>query len=111
VSVFRPSARATSPDGREWEIYAYRVQLPERGRGALRRLRWLLVDLPAAALPALRSDDWRIQAITWLPHREAYTWTTTREFRGQVLAQVEGHLARGDVPPQRLTNAVFLGTS
>jgi hypothetical protein len=28
--------------------------------------------------------------------------------KGVVLAQVEGHLARGDIP-QRLTNATYLG--
>ncbi len=31
MSVFSPAARVTDPDGREWEIYAYRIQLPPRG--------------------------------------------------------------------------------
>jgi hypothetical protein len=31
VSVFRPAARVTSPDGRAWEIYVYRLRLPHRG--------------------------------------------------------------------------------
>ena len=31
VSVFSPAARVTDPEGREWEIYAYRIQLPPRG--------------------------------------------------------------------------------
>ena len=57
---------------------------------------------------SLRSDEWTIEAITWLPQRQAYAWTTAREFRGQVLAQVEGHLTRGDIP-QHLTNAVYRG--
>ena len=31
MSIFRPSARASAPDGSEWEVYAYRLQLPQRG--------------------------------------------------------------------------------
>lgn len=31
MSVFRPSLRASAPDGNEWEIYAYRLRLPKRG--------------------------------------------------------------------------------
>ena len=31
-------------------------------------------------------------------HAERHAWTTTTEYKGQVLAQVEGNLARGDVP-------------
>ena len=135
MSVFRPSARATSPDGREWEIYAYKIQLDERGplpgvwaddypevavanvvsagstvvHGFLRALQRAFVDIPVAAVRSVRSDEWTIEAVSWMPRRTVYRWTTTREFRGQVLAQVEGHLTRGDVP-QHLTNAVFLGT-
>jgi hypothetical protein len=102
MSVFRPAARVTSPDGREWEIYAYRFRWT---RPASRR------GLPGAAAAALRTlfaDDWTIAAIAYVPGETAYTWTTTGEFKGQVLAQVEGHLARGDVPAH-LTNAVYRG--
>jgi len=131
VSVFRPTRRATSPDGREWEIYAFRLRLPERGPqpdaplehrddaaqvlggvlwllgGGLRLLRRLLLDLPPAAVRALRSDELTVEAISWAPYRQSYAWSTTREYRGQVLAQVEGGLARGDVPRPR--NAIYLG--
>jgi len=107
VSVFRPVVRVTGPDGRLWELYAYRIAVPRR-RGRFPRLR-RLVDVPVAGLRALRSDRWTIEAIAWLPHRQAYTWTTTREFRGHVLAQVEGQLARGEVPTPR--NATYLGAS
>jgi uncharacterized cysteine cluster protein YcgN (CxxCxxCC family) len=62
----------------------------------------------AVAVRSLMSTEWTIEAISWMPQRCAYRWTTTREFRGQVLAQVEGHLTRGDVP-QHLTNAVYRG--
>ena len=131
MSVFRPARRVTSPDGREWEIYAFRLTLPERRPqrdapfeeregaaqavggilwllgGAFRLLRRLLVDLPPAAVRALRSNEWTVEAISWAPYRRSYSWTTTREFRGQVLAQVEGGIARGDVPRPR--NATYLG--
>jgi hypothetical protein len=102
VSVFRPTARVTSPDGREWEIYAFRVQWqrPERRRDVLRSV--------AAAVRAARSDDWTVEAIAHLPGRTIYRWTTTTAHKGQVLAQVEGHLARGDIL-ERPKNAVYRG--
>ncbi len=135
MSVFRPSARVESPDGRAWEIYAYRVQLRDRDewdtgvdvdgpiqvQAALMvydGILWLLLlipraiarfgDLAVAAARSLRSDEWTVEAIVILPQRESYAWTTTSEYKGQVLAQVEGQLARGDIPP-RLTNATYLG--
>jgi hypothetical protein len=136
VSVFRPSARVVDPDGREWELYAFRIQLPRRRRddpglegdvgdvrvaaaaglldgalwavgGLLRLLELVLWDVPRAALRARGSDEWTIEAVTWEPHRTAYAWRTTREYRGHVLAQVEGQLARGEVPTPR--HATYLG--
>jgi hypothetical protein len=101
VSVFRPSVRLTAPDGTRWEIYAYRIQLrgPAR-RGALRLLAagW---SVPRAAIRSLRSDEWTIEAVSWDAHRRAIAWRTTGEFRGNVLAQVEGQLARGEYPVPR----------
>ena len=110
MSAFRPAARVTSPDGSLWEVYAYKLRRPPRapGKRALRRVFKRLFGLVAEAVRSLRSDEWTIEAITWLPQKRTYTWTTTREFRGQVLAQVEGHLTRGDLP-QHLTNAVYRG--
>ena len=104
MSSFRASAKVESPDGREWELYAYRVrwEKPARRRDVWRSL--------LQAWRAVRSDDWTIDAISFLPRPTTYRWTTNGEHRGQVLAQVEGHLARGDVP-QRLTNAVYRGES
>ena len=112
MSVFRPAVRVTTPDGQSWEIYAYKIKRPPRapGKRALRRVIQRLRALAVEAVRSLRSDEWTIEAITWLPQKHTYTWTTTREFRGQVLAQVEGHLTRGDVP-QHLTNAVYCGLS
>jgi hypothetical protein len=108
VSVFRPARRVTAPDGREWEIYAFRIELPQRRSHGLRSLaRVLLREWPRAALRALRSDGWTIEARTWDPYHARYRWRTTRELRGQVLAQVEGQLARGETPSPR--NATYLG--
>ena len=137
MGVFRPAARITDPSGRAWEIYATRVQLPDRPELdpgfydgdqppsaahatlavvdgivwllllAPRLLFRLLVDLPAALLRAGRSDTWTIEAIAWMPSKTTYTWRTTTEYRGHVLAQVEGQLARGETPRPR--HAEFLG--
>lgn len=101
MSLFRPTVKVRSPDGVEWEIYRYRFrwQPPARRR-----------DLPRALLASLRSDEWTIDAVAYLPHPRVCRWTTAREHTGQVLAQVEGHLARGDVP-QHLSNALYRGES
>jgi hypothetical protein len=136
VSVFRPNRTVGDPRGQEWEIYAYRLKLAERHPPdpglddlggisylsiltapldavvwLLGHIPWLLVlvffDFPVAAVRALGSDEWTIEAVTWVPHRQSYTWTTTREHRGQVLAQVEAGIAQGDIPRPR--NARFVG--
>jgi hypothetical protein len=140
VSVFRPSARATAPDGRSWEIYAYKINVRDRapyepepftndptmyaGRetvvfGLLEGVWWLLslvprllvhlFDIGVAAVRAIGSDEWTVEAVTWMPQRQSYRWTTTREYRGQVLAQVEAGLAQGDVPRPR--NAIYTGVA
>ncbi|MDX6485617.1 MAG: hypothetical protein QOF43_770, partial [Gaiellaceae bacterium] len=74
------------------------------------RLLVRLVDVGVAALRAVRSDEWTVEAITWVPQKQSYAWSTTSEHRGQVLAQVEGSLARGDVPIH-LRNGTYLGWS
>lgn len=105
MSSLRPSVRVTGPDGREWELYAYRLRLPGRQRvprrlvgDLLYALERLFVDFPLAALRSPGSDEWTIEAITFGGHSERHAWRTTREFRGQVLASVEGSLAHGDFP-------------
>ena len=111
MSSLRPTGRIEDVDGRTWEIYAYRFRLPERedGRRGLRRLARRLADVPGAALAARRSDEWTIEAVAYLPHPTRYTWTTTSEYRGHVLAQVEAGVAAGQVPRPRY--ATFVGTS
>ena len=84
--------RTTGPDGREWEIYAFRFHRP-----AVRPLR----KLPRALLRALRTSVWTVDAITYDAHHEWHRWRTTAEYRGQVLAQVEGSISRGDFPVPR----------
>jgi hypothetical protein len=91
MSSLRPSARTVSPDGREWELYAYRPRVPSE-TGRLRRVRRLV---------APRSKQWTIEASSWAPYPITYRWTTSRELRGQVLASVEGQLARGEHPQPR----------
>ena len=123
MSVFRPAAKVTSPDGREWEIYAHKlkVAIPQPAAAdapreplLARLLRFVprllarLAHLAADAARAIRSDEWTVDAVSHMPRRTTYSWTTTTEYKGQVLAQVEGNLARGDIP-QRLTNAVYRG--
>ena len=133
MSIFRPAARVTAPDGREWEIYAYKLRTNERDPwtvdeplvedarvwlvtgivwvlGLVPRLLLRLYDLARAGVRSVRSDDWTIEAVSWVPSETRFTWSTTTEHKGQVLAQVEGHLARGDLP-LRLTNAVYRGES
>ena len=92
MSAFRPAARTTGPDGREWEIYAFRFERPD-----IRPLR----KLPSALLRAMRANVWTIEAVTFAAHHERHRWRTTAEYRGQVLAQVEGSIARGDFPVPR----------
>lgn len=124
MSIFRPRVTLTDAAGRTWEVYAYRFRLDDRrpppapgerrrrrrlARAPLRFLGRLLWEAPRAALRALRSDEWTIEAVSWYPSRTGYTWTTRREFRDHVLAQVEGQLARGDVPRPR--HASFHGAA
>jgi hypothetical protein len=97
MSGLRPRARTTSPDGREWEIYSYRARVtPERGR--FRSFRRLF---------ASRAREWTIEASSWAPYPITKRWTTTRELRGQVLASVEGQLARGEEPVPRNARQVL----
>ena len=139
MTVFRPAVRLTGPDGREWEIYAYKVAVRERAEwdtdladtdgvygpaaaelAAVNAVVWIvmlvprmlmrLADAAVAGVRTLRSDEWTIEAITFMPQRQSYAWRTTGEHRGQVLAQVEGNLARGHVP-QQLRNATYVGWS
>ena len=143
MGLFRPVVKVADPEGREWELYAYKLRLKpvgpyepdlpvdtlmgfgdSRAYGLLvvvDAAAWLLMlplrllvllawELPRAAVKSRGSDEWTVEAVTWLPHETRYTWTTTGEFRRNVLAQLEGQLARGELPP-RLTRATYIGAS
>lgn len=138
MGIFRPAAKVVAPDGRTWELYAYRFRLTERAASwdpdlagaavpqsgaraaasVLDGILWLLGlvarlfvrvlwEAPRAAVRTIGSDEWTVEAVCWLPRRERYTWRTSGEFRGNVLAQLEGQLARGESP--RLAHATYLG--
>jgi len=91
MSKLRPEARTTSPDGRDWEIYAYREHLPPTSP-RLRRLRRLFTP---------KTDEWTVEAVSWAPYPMRHRWTVLPELKGQVLASVEGQLARGEHPMPR----------
>jgi hypothetical protein len=50
---------------------------------------------------APRSRDWTIEAVSWAPYEVRHRWTVAGERKGQVLASVEGQLARGEHPLPR----------
>jgi hypothetical protein len=130
VSSLRPSRRFHGPDGREWEIYVYKVHLRARpapdptplvmgpslhGAGIAALLdgiayivAWIphllvrvVVDLPAAAFRSARTDEWIVEAISWAPFRSSYKWSTASDVRRQVVALVEGALVGGETPHPR----------
>ena len=102
MSKLRPTAVVTAPDGSEWEIYAYKFRWTSPPR------RRELVRAVLASARTLQRQTWTVDAVTYLPRKTVYTWRTTGEHKGQVLAQVEGYLARGDIP-MHLTNADYHG--
>ena len=136
MSIFSPARRFDDVDGRSWELYAYKVKLrdyiepdplddegfgnPRLGVafGVLDAVLWLLLLIPKLialgvrtgwdAWKARASDEWTIEAVTFEPRRTSYTWTTTTEYRGNVLAQVEAGIAAGEIPRPRY--ATFIGT-
>jgi hypothetical protein len=91
MSGLRPAARAISPDGREWEIYAYRPRA-EPASGRLRHMRRLFGP---------RAQDVLVEAVSWAPYPIRLRWEIAEDRKGQVLAQVEGQLARGERPMPR----------
>jgi len=129
MSVFRPISRAVGPDGREWEIYAYRLRVRKREAtydpgladgeplGAafpymdlLDAILWffgliarlvvrVLWDVPRAGLAALGSDNWTVEAVTWYPQPRSHRWSTQRIHRREVVAEVAHQIAGGQLPP------------
>lgn len=106
MGLLRPAVKVADPEGREWELYAYKLRPPKPHRP----LRVWLGELAVEGRRVRNSDEWTVEAVTWLPHETRYTWTTTTEFRRNVLAQLEGQIARGELPP-RLTRATYIGAA
>ena len=76
MSVFRPSAKVVGPDGRLWEIYAYKVKLRDRNaprvRARRRPVRRFVAHVAAVAR-SLRADESTNKADTITTHTERHT--------------------------------------
>ncbi len=54
-----------------------------------------------------RPEALRVEAVTYLPHRERYVWTTTTDHVARVIAQIGAGLEHGQLA--RPLGAVFRG--
>lgn len=128
MSWFTAARKVTDPEGRSWEIYAFRTKVPawraadsaaaddtwESPVGAILFLPWLLLQaplflvqrvvIPAArflvALPRAatqREATWTVEAVTFLPAEERYSWATSADHRRRVADQVAAGLERGEL--------------
>jgi hypothetical protein len=133
VGFLRPRRRVLDPSGAEWELYVSRMVLPvwrpsdyEVGPVAQSTIFGVLIEgcmaivgailvplvrllaaLPGAWLRGRRSHEYRIEAITWFPHRQTQTWTTSAEHLEETLIAVSAGIRRGR--PAQPACAVFLG--
>jgi hypothetical protein len=90
VSVLRPARKLIDCHGHDWEIYVTRG----------------LADLPGSLLR--RSPHaLHIEAVTFLPRRQAYLWTTTTDHVARVLDQIVAGLEAGELA--RPLGAVYRG--
>ena len=92
MSSLRAHAKTRAPDGRQWEIYAYRQRVPLTDDVRFHRIRSRF---------APRAREWTIEAVSWAPYPIRHRWETSAELKGQALARVEGQLARGEQPQLR----------
>ncbi len=117
MSVFRPYAVVDGPSGQRWEIYVSRMPPPQWRRPArmhrerygrfaplfglprvvLNRVLWPFVAVPFAVAEGLRSHTVRVEAMTHLPKREIYLWTTTRGRERYVADEIAAGLAAGAI--------------
>jgi hypothetical protein len=79
VSFFRPARKVPGPAGEQWEVWVSRP----------------------------RAHEVRIEAITYLPRRESFLWTTTSDHLERVLRQISAGLESGDLA--RPLGSVFVG--
>jgi hypothetical protein len=137
VGVFRPARKVTDPNGRAWEIYVSRSDLP-KWRPANRDFDddagyslWLyafsvlilpfvfliyqvlvplfraLWELPGLVVRGRRSGIRIVEAITFWPAKETYAWTTTGDHVERVVEQVARELEQGELA--RPLGATFRG--
>lgn len=134
---FRPARRVVDPDGREWELYVSRSDLPswkpadygDMPAIATSSRMWfllalveiplffifqvlvpllrLIAELPVALVRVRRSQERLVDAITFWPHEESYRWTTTSDHLERVLDQVAVGLEGGQIA--RPLDAEFRG--
>jgi hypothetical protein len=135
----RPARRFEGADGREWELYVLRFELPEWRPGGdadddeaswswrtgsplrlllapfflvshvLVPLARVLVLLPWRALRSRGATSVIVEAVTFAPIEERYRWRTTADQAQRVLIQIEGQLERGEHPEP--VGAQFLGAA
>jgi hypothetical protein len=127
VGVFRPARKVTDPNGRDWEIYVSRSELPKwRPAGGdydntVSSWWWLeplahtilllplfllyqivvplvraLAELPGIIVRGRRSGIRIVEAISFWPVKETYTWTTTGDHVERVVDQVARGLEQGE---------------
>jgi hypothetical protein len=133
MGFLRPRRKVLDPHGAEWEVYVSRMVLPvwrpadhEVGpvaqatifgmllEGCLAIVGAILVPLvrmlaamPGAWLRGRHSSEYRIEAITWFPHRQTQTWTTSAEDLDEALIAISAGIRRGR--PAQPACAVYLG--
>ena len=126
MGVFRAARQVTDPNGRHWEIYVSRSELPKwrpldrdydntvdywwwapvlymvlflplfLAYQVLVPLFRALFELPGLILRGRRSGIRIVEAITFWPAKETYTWTTTGDHVQRVVDQVARGLEQGD---------------
>jgi hypothetical protein len=79
----------------------------EQARSRLRRA--LISWVKPPQVHDERPEALRVEAVTYLPHRERYVWTTTTDHIARVIAQIDAGLAQGHLA--RPLGAVFRGSS
>jgi hypothetical protein len=98
MSLVRPVRKLTDPSGNKWEIY---VSGATREGSAFRQLVASLLRRPSRAL--------RVEAVTFLPRRQTYLWTTTTDHIARVLDQIAAGLEAGELA--RPLGAVYRGAT
>jgi hypothetical protein len=133
MGVFRPARKVTDRNGRQWEIYVSRSEIPawrpddtnydtstlwhplEVLLSPLLFLLYqiiipvgrVLLELPGAVFRGRRSGVRIVEAITFWPAKEIYTWTTTGDHVQRVVDQIAAGLEQGDLA--RPLGATFRG--